>query len=839
MKKIVIKIITIIFTFFAGIVFMSFYYNKGNLDMTAHMAEAALPILYFESGAEDVNPTYGYTAEADASCMRSAIVPLDDNRVLGIALEKYNAEIEKVSYEVRSLDMERLIQNGDAENLEESDGFLRGSIKIKDLLENDEEYLLIFHVKTKDYEDVKYFTRITNCSYELVEACTDFSKEFHDATLDPENDYPITQYLETDNSVKDTTLAYVDIHSKYKTVIWGGMKVTQSQEPVITYLELEDDVAALNLDYQVIYENPDGEIEKYQVKDYFRIRSTSMRVYLLDYERTAERIFSGESDILQEKSLNLGLQWREIPYMSNEEGSVVNFVVSGELWSYDVAQNKLSKVFSFKEGDDKRGLHDEFEIQLVNMEDSGSMDFIVKGYMNRGRHEGVTGTAVMRYDSLTNTTEELLFIESTQCAEVLIQTVGKLLYISFDDQMYLSVAGNVYAVDLNVRNVEMLAENLSSGSYVISRAGDMLAWQHGEDRFSSAQITTMDMKTGVRHTYTAEEGEYLRALAFNGNDFVYGVCRESDVAEDFAGDTLFPMYQVKIVDSSGASIRDFDYSSKNKYVISADVQNNRIDLQCVSKNADGSYAETLAEAITSTEEEPVSAIALSERKDDVKKIEKVFNFEISAAGKMKVVNPKQILFEGSRTITIENTEEQSYHAYGKGKVIGIYSQIREAVMTAYEEMGVVTDQNGNVVWERGGRKSRSVLELADGTEPVAAADSLEASIRLLLEQEGIYADVRSALNTGSSAYEILQQNSKKRPENFTGCNLSSVLYYISNENYVLVMTDADSAEIIVGYDTQNIYVLDPLNGQVTKEGQKDAAERYTAAGNVFFVLYEQ
>lgn len=839
MKKIVIKIITIIFTFFAGIVFMSFYYNKGNLDMTAHMAEAALPILYFESGAEDVNPTYGYTAEADASCMRSAIVPLDDNRVLGIALEKYNAEIEKVSYEVRSLDMERLIQNGDAENLEESDGFLRGSIKIKDLLENDEEYLLIFHVKTKDYEDVKYFTRITNCSYELVEACTDFSKEFHDATLDPENDYPITQYLETDNSVKDTTLAYVDIHSKYKTVIWGGMKVTQSQEPVITYLELEDDVAALNLDYQVIYENPDGETEKYQVKDYFRIRSTSMRVYLLDYERTAERIFSGESDILQEKSLNLGLQWREIPYMSNEEGSVVNFVVSGELWSYDVAQNKLSKVFSFKEGDDKRGLHDEFEIQLVNMEDSGSMDFIVKGYMNRGRHEGVTGTAVMRYDSLTNTTEELLFIESTQCAEVLIQTVGKLLYISFDDQMYLSVAGNVYAVDLNVRNVEMLAENLSSGSYVISRAGDMLAWQHGEDRFSSAQITTMDMKTGVRHTYTAEEGEYLRALAFNGNDFVYGVCRESDVAEDFAGDTLFPMYQVKIVDSSGASIRDFDYSSKNKYVISADVQNNRIDLQCVSKNADGSYAETLAEAITSTEEEPVSAIALSERKDDVKKIEKVFNFEISAAGKMKAVNPKQILFEGSRTITIENTEEQSYHAYGKGKVIGIYSQIREAVMAAYEEMGVVTDQNGNVVWERGGRKSRSVLELADGTEPIAAADSLEASIRLLLEQEGIYADVRSALNTGSSAYEILQQNSKKRPENFTGCNLSSVLYYISNENYVLVMTDADSAEIIVGYDTQNIYVLDPLNGQVTKEGQKDATERYAAAGNVFFVLYEQ
>ena len=153
--------------------------------------------------------------------------------------------------------------------------------------------------------------------------------------------------------------------------------------------------------------------------------------------------------------------------MSNEEGSVVNFVVSGELWSYDVAQNKLSKVFSFKNGSDKRGLHEEHEIQLINMEDSGSMDFVVKGYMNRGRHEGEAGVAVMRYDSLTNTTEELLFVESNECSEILAQTVGELLYISYDDKMYLSSAGDIYAIDLNTKSVETLTENLSSDNYII------------------------------------------------------------------------------------------------------------------------------------------------------------------------------------------------------------------------------------------------------------------------------------------------------------------------------------------------------------------------------------
>lgn len=834
MKKIIIKIITIIIAFAAGIVTTSYLYNKGNLDMTAHMSEATLPILYYEYDGEYVNPTYGYTSEADASCMRSSILPLDEERMLSVALEKYNAEILSVTYEVRSLDMERLIQNGNVQNMEESGQYLNGSVKIKDLLEDDEEYLLIFHVELENFKDVQYYSRIKNGSYELMETCTGFAKDFHYATLDPNNDYPITQYLETDTSRKENSLAYVDIHSKYKKVIWDGMPVTESQKPTISYLEVEKDVISLQMDYQVSYTNENGESEKYQVKDYFRVRKTNIRNYLLDYERTAERIFNNDNEVFTATGINLGIQWQDIPYMSNEEGNVVNFIVSDELWCYDVAQNKLSKVFSFKNGNDKRGLHDEFEIQMVNLEDSGSMDFIVKGYMNRGRHEGETGVAVMRYNNLTNTTEELLFIESSECSDVLAQTVGELIYISYDDKMYLSFSGDIFSIDLNTKSVEILTEDLQAGDYLISREGDMIAWQHGEDRYSSTCITTMDMKTGIRYTYTADEGEYLRPLGFSSNDFIYGVCAETDVTEDFAGNTLFPMYRVEIVDSKGDLIRDFDYLSKNKYVVSANMQNNRINLQCISKNEDGTYTEALAEAITSSEEEVVNSISLTEVKHDVKKIEMAFRFETKAEGKMKLITPKQVIFEDNRTLVLTKEENCNFHAYGRGSVTGVYEEIRDAVQTAYGDMGVVTDYKGQVVWDRGNRKTRSVLTLANGTEPVEAADSLEAALRLLLEQDGVYTDVRSALDNGRSAYQILQQNSQKQAENFTGCNLSSVLYYISEGRYVLAMTDASSAEIIVGYDAQNIFLLDPLTGTTTKMGQKDAAAKYEACGNVFF-----
>ena len=834
MKKIIIKTITIIIAFIAGIVTTSYLYNKGNLDMTAHMAEATLPILYYEYDGAYINPTYGYVSKVDASCMRSSVLPLDEERKIKIALEKYNAQIVSVDYEVRSLDMERLIQNGEVTNLQESGQFLNGTVKIKDLLQDEEEYLLIFHVELENYKDVQYYSRIKNGSYELMEACTKFAKDFHYATLDSNNDYPITQYLETDTTRNETSLASVDIHSRYKKIIWDGMPVEESLKPTISYLEAEKDVISLQMDYQVSYTNENNENEKYQVKDYFRIRKTNMRMYLLDYERKAERLFYSDNKVFTETGINLGIQWQKVPYMANEEGSVVNFVVSDELWCYDVAQNKLSKVFSFKNGNDKRGLHDEFEIQMINLEDSGSMDFIVKGYMNRGRHEGETGVAVMRYDGLTNTTEELMFIESTECSDVLAQTVGELIYISYDDKMYLSFAGDIFAIDINTKNVEVLTEDLNAGDYLISRGGDMIAWQHGDDRFSSTQITTMDMKTGVRQTYTAKDGEYLRPLGFSNNDFIYGVCAETDVAEDFAGNTLFPMYCVEIVDNKGSLIRDFDYLSKNKYVISANMQSNRINLKCVSKNEDGNYVETLAEAITSSEEEFVSKIALSETKHDVKKTELAFQFETKAEGKMKLITPKQVIFEENRNLILTEEDHKNFHSYGRGSVTGVHANIRDAVLAAYQDMGVVTDHNGQVVWNRGDRKARSVLTLANETEPLAASDSLEGALRLLLEQEGVYTDVRSSLDSGKSAFQILQQSSQKQAENFTGCNLSSVLYYISEGEYVLAMTAATEAELIVGYDAQNIYVLNPLTGKTTKMGQKDAAAKYETTGNVFF-----
>ena len=71
-----------------------------------------------------------------------------------------------------------------------------------------------------------------------------------------------------------------------------------------------------------------------------------------------------------------------VEYRKNEEENIVGFVQNGQLWSYDAAQNKLSLVFGFREGDDLRGSFDEHAIRILNVDESGSMNFLVYGYMN-------------------------------------------------------------------------------------------------------------------------------------------------------------------------------------------------------------------------------------------------------------------------------------------------------------------------------------------------------------------------------------------------------------------------------------------------------------------------
>ena len=68
------------------------------------------------------------------------------------------------------------------------------------------------------------------------------------------------------------------------------------------------------------------------MREYFRLRQTESRMYVLNYERTANQIFNSENSFISDSgSVMLGIRSSEAGrnYRANEAGSVICFVQGG------------------------------------------------------------------------------------------------------------------------------------------------------------------------------------------------------------------------------------------------------------------------------------------------------------------------------------------------------------------------------------------------------------------------------------------------------------------------------------------------------------------------------
>ena len=550
MQKGTIKAIVLPVVFVLAVIIFSFMTNQTNEDLTTEMSEATLPVLTLYDGKTAINELYGYTEKMDAAYMRDTITPIGEDRLLPVTVKTYQTAVDKISYEIRSLDAKRLIANADVTSYTENKGMISMELPIQNLLEENEEYLLVIQLESGD-RMIYYYTRIIESQNSYVSECIDFVRQFNDTTFDSEKATSLSTYMEKTTG-DNTTLQYVTLNNSLNQVSWAEFHGTRLTTPVPSVKEITPTYNVIVLDYVVTRVGQNGQSEYYNVEEYYRVRYTNTRMYLLNFERTMEEIFRGENDSISGNSILLGIRSKDVEYQTNESGKVVTFVQEGELWSYNQEANTLAKVFSFRgyEGVDDRENYGEHDIKIVNIDEAGSIDYIVYGYMNRGIHEGTVGIAVYHYDSLANTNEEQVFIPSSQSYEVMKSELGQLMYVTESGTFYIMVDGNVYGIDLNSLDTKVLVEGLSDEAVAISESNRFLAWVDPSAVRGSDTIHMIDFVTEKVTDVTGSASDYVKPLGFMQEDFVYGVAKSADVVVDAAGNTLFPMYQVKIMDTS-------------------------------------------------------------------------------------------------------------------------------------------------------------------------------------------------------------------------------------------------------------------------------------------------
>lgn len=838
MKKTILKCVYLIGIFFCTLFGVSEVANQGNEDMTIEMAAPSLPVVHMVVGGQEINTLYGHKEVMECSFQRESLTPFGRNRRIGVSVDKYGQNITGISFEIRSIDGKRLVENTVLNEYQETKEHITAEFIIKDLIETDVEYMLVLLLENMYGETIRYYTRIVETeAFHAIEKL-DYVLDFHQKTFDKEAAKELTKYLESNQEGDNTTFGRVTINSSFHQVTWGDLKVSRLTEPEVTIKELATQTGSLELTYMVGLEE-ESRTSLYQVKEFYRIRYTPERIYLLDFERTMKQLLNESGEITANNKISLGIVLEEdIELKESDGGNVLAFTDGSRLFSYHVNEHRLSRLFSFYNGSywDGRETRQKHGVKILDIDEAGNIQFVVYGYMNRGKHEGRVGIAVYRFSGLDNTVEEMAYIPSQSSYDVLHAELDQLCYISKSNIFFFMQEGGVYAVNLENRSCEVIVSGLGEENYRVSDSNRMVVWQLGDDRYASQKLILMNMNTKQKTEIVAASGDYIAPLGFMGEDFIYGLAHAEDVVQDSTGSMLFPMYCVKIQSEHGEILKT--YQEEGVYVTGSEIKENQISLYRVRKREEAEgYTQIEDDQIVSTNEEDkgsneIETVAI----EQYGKIVQIAVKGTIQRKNLKLLMPKEVLFEGDRKITLDGQTgtEAKYYVYGKNGVEGIFTDEGNAVNMADRQAGVVVNEKGTVVWLKGNLIQKNQIMAIKGTAVTEEKNSLVVCLDTILQLEGILRNTEYMLERGEMPLHILkEQLENARILDLTGCSLSAMLYYVNQDIPVLVTMNDGNALLLIGFNETNTVVMNPLTGSVYKMGMNDSAELFEENGNRF------
>ena len=708
MRRGIQKILILLAVFIVALFTFSKLTNHETKDLTTDLAAPTLPVVYFEDNGHPLNELHGYVEEMSVISMRDTITPLPENGKLSLRIDPYDNKIKEVSFQIRSLNGDRLVQDGNVQVSGDKTA-VTGTISVENLLEEQTEYQLILQV-TAGEQTSYYYTRIMEVGKSQIDACVDFVEEFHAITMNKERQSELSSYMEPSSAADNTTLQKVTINNSLSQACWGDFVGTEVTTPVVSIKEMNDDYQVILLEYIMSSVGDSGNSEYYNMEEYYRVRVGAEKIYLLSFERTMEEIFRGEGDQISKDMIDLGIRSENVSYKTNETGNVICFVQQGELWSYNQIENNLTRVFSFRsqEGMDIRENYQEHDIRILRVDEGGSLDFVVYGYMNCGEHEGQVGVSVCHYDGVTNTVEEMLFVPTTLSYEIVKEQIGKLMYVSDSGVFYLTVSNQVYRIQMDSRKAEVYIDGLKSDMLVNSEDGRYIAW--------SEDGTTMhvtDLEKGESFDIHANENQLLKPLGFLGSDCIYGWGYRTDIFSTQTQTDTLALSQVLIVDTSDSAHSVLKtYETPGIYVTGIRIQDGSIYLSRVMKNGD-IYVDTTEDTIMNRDLQEKDQVHIDTVVSDVKQKEVVLKLlEETSGSTPKTLIPKLIENEEPNTLEIKNLNASSaYYVYAKGKVVLATDDMAAAVQSADANKGVVIGNNLLYVWRLGQSQTQEPLTI--------------------------------------------------------------------------------------------------------------------------------
>ena len=821
--------------FLLSVVFFNYIFVGRNSRAVAETSEASLPILSIQVGENHINNMHGYTGSMDKNLLRDSIVPLETSYRFDVIISEVTEGISSVSYTIYETDNETVRESGIA-SFQRSDKTTKAAVTLKKKLQRGKVYLMELTIENEKGVEVHYYTRLKYGTELHFTECMDFIQKFHEAALagDTEGEQYVTQFIEPNASYQNNNLSKVDIQSNSDVICYAGMKpvVEKSYPPMVK--EITEDLSSVEMRSILSYENSKGEKRYFMVTEYYKVRYSVSRMYLLGYERTQEEYFQYDAVDGGKNRFLIGTTGgSDKDLHTQNDCEMAAFVQQDQLWFYDFQQDEMVQVFSFIGEDyrDVRNNYDQNQIDILNMDKNGDMIFVVYGYMNRGVHEGENGICVYRFDYKERVNEEVMFIPTEVPYENMKEALSKLAYLNKEDVFYFYLDGSIYKVDASDKDYEVLQTNVEADTIVSSEKG-YLAVSDGDS------ITITNMENEKQQTITCGDKEQICGIGFIETDFIYGIANKSDVQKKSDGSMTIPMKEIKIVDKDLKEIKN--YKKSGVYILSASTEGNVVKMTRATRQG-GKYKKLVDDYIHYKEDKSEKIIfEYSYDSNLYNQLYMTLPTYVYVTDEPKLTNTQEKVSGNYKTIDFASNEsrQKECYVYAKGTLQGTYTSVKEAIDAAKNGAGVVVNSKQNYIWEKGVAKEYAKVPNVSIVKAKNKEESFAACMKMLLKLNADNTSYETLVKEEGEPMDILSKYFKERAVNLSGCSLEDVVYYISEGRPFIAKRANGTYIVVMSYNSTKLRYIDPVKGESIQGERKALEKEFKKGGNEFYSYTE-
>jgi hypothetical protein len=322
----------------------------------------------------------------------------------------------------------------------------------------------------------------------------------------------------------------------------------------------------------------------------------------------------------------------------------------------------------------------------------------------------------------------------------------------------------------------------------------------------------MNLETGMTRSIEAEGNQYLKALGFLNDDFLYGIAEGEDIVRDVAGNVTFAMKTLIIEDFSGNVIKE--YAPEGIYVTDVSIEPGLAQLTCATKKKK-KFIPADTDNIINNRQSGFSdvsvALGSSARQGTtvslrMPKVVSNLSPAVSVARIKYAQGPSRLEMPAEENFPM-------YYVYAKGGLMSSLTDPARAVILADDNVGVVLNEKGQYVYERGNKQTKTELANSDIPEAILS---------------GAF-DCDELASKVDSQVQII---------NLSGCTLDQVLYQLSSGRAVVTRLADGSVTVIVGYDRYNTLLYNYDTGEHYYMGINDSTASMLEGGNLFVSYLE-